>query len=95
MIDALSGLETPLIIAGDLNSEWLDENSPVKALMEGLGLRAYKPEQPGMGTYKSTSGKRLDWILISQGLRFIEYAVVPDIVSDHQAVRAEIGLLGE
>lgn len=95
MIRALAEIRNPLIIAGDMNSEWSDENSPVQMLVQGLELKAHKPEQPDLGTYKSMSGKRLDWILISKQLQFVEYAVVPDIVSDHHAVRAEIGLLGE
>jgi len=94
MILALSDLETPLIIAGDLNGNWSVENSPVKALTQGLMLQAYEPEQPDMGTYRKASGKRLDWILISQQLQFIDYAVLPDVVSDHNAIYAEIGFLG-
>ncbi|NNK32083.1 MAG: hypothetical protein HKP02_03105, partial [Xanthomonadales bacterium] len=37
-------------------------------------------------------GARLDWILVSPGLEFLNYYVVPDVVSDHYAVAADIGL---
>ena len=91
MMLALSDLASPIVIMGDLNSEWSHDHSPVKKLMDGLGLKAYAPENPDLGTYKSTAGKRLDWILISPQLEFISYKVLPDIVSDHGAVYAEIG----
>jgi endonuclease/exonuclease/phosphatase family metal-dependent hydrolase len=52
-------------------------------------LRAYRPAAQELGTYKGT--KRLDWILISQELSFVDYTVLPDVVSDHLAVLATIG----
>ena len=95
MIESLSGIDTPLIVMGDFNSEWLAERSHVRALAEGLKLTAWDPESTVLGSYKSTAGKRFDWILISSQLEFRSYDVLPDIVSDHQAVYAEIAYLGE
>ncbi len=37
-----------------------------------------------------TRGTRIDWILISSGLEFAEHRTLPDRVSDHLAVVAEI-----
>lgn len=95
MISHVSGIDTPLIIMGDFNSEWQVERSHVRRLAEVLGLSAYQPESEGQGTYKSTSGKRLDWILISSDLEFLAYRVLPDVLSDHLAVFAEISYRGE
>ena len=91
MVEALSVVEGPLVVMGDLNSEWAEQRSHVRALVDGLGLIAYEPESAALGTYKSSDGKRLDWILISSHLEFVDYEVLPDIVSDHRAVYAEIG----
>jgi endonuclease/exonuclease/phosphatase family metal-dependent hydrolase len=95
MISALKDLETELVILGDLNSTWLDKRPHVRQLAEGLGLSAYSPEGDELGTYKSISGKRLDWILISSNLEFVSYEVQPDIVADHLAIVAEIRVRGE
>jgi endonuclease/exonuclease/phosphatase family metal-dependent hydrolase len=83
-------IETPLIIAGDMNGEWTKEGSAVRILAERLKLTLYMPEAEGLGTYKSIAGKRLDWILISKELEFVSYSVLPDVLSDHLAVVAEI-----
>jgi endonuclease/exonuclease/phosphatase family metal-dependent hydrolase len=83
-------VETPLIIAGDMNGEWTKEGSAVRILAERFNLTPYRPEAEGLGTYKSIAGKRLDWILISKELEFVSYNVLPDVLSDHLAVVAEI-----
>jgi endonuclease/exonuclease/phosphatase family metal-dependent hydrolase len=83
-------VETPLIIAGDMNGEWTKEGSAVRILAEQFNLTPYKPEAEDLGTYKSITGKRLDWILISKELEFVSYSVLPDVLSDHLAVIAEI-----
>lgn len=88
MIDDLGALSTPLIIMGDFNADWSMDDSPVRVLTQKLGLSAFMPTAQELGTYKGI--KRLDWILISEDLTFSEYAVLPDIVSDHLAVVAKI-----
>jgi endonuclease/exonuclease/phosphatase family metal-dependent hydrolase len=90
MVAGLSGLDGPLIVLGDLNSEWDAEDSHVQRLARELDLQAYKPEEDGHGTYKKPTGKRLDWILVSRDLAFSGHKVLPDIVADHFAVYAEI-----
>ena len=95
MIAEFSGLNSELIIMGDLNSEWSDKQPHVRNLAEALGLAAYDPDATDLGSYKSTTGKRLDWILVSPQLEFVEYKVLPDVVADHLAVYAEIQYRGE
>lgn len=89
MTEALNGLSTPVIILGDFNADWTADDSPVREVAGEFGLRAFTPTEEKLGTYGKA--KRLDWILISEELRFIEYAVVPGLVSDHLALLAKIG----
>lgn len=95
MIAELSDSESELIIMGDLNSRWSDKRSHVRDLAEGLGLITYKPESDELGSYKSATGKRLDWILVPPHLEFVSYKVLPDVVADHLAIVAEIRHRGE
>jgi hypothetical protein len=67
----------------------------VRMLADKLNLRAFQPEARGLGTYKDSTGKRLDWILITQELEFVDYRVLPDVVADHLAVYAEIIFRGQ
>jgi len=87
---ALEGRDNPTIILGDFNSDWLADELVVRALASDNGLKGYRPSADDLGTYPS-GNKRLDWILISETLEFISYAVLPDVLSDHKAVVAEIG----
>jgi endonuclease/exonuclease/phosphatase family metal-dependent hydrolase len=95
MVARLSEIDGALILMGDLNSEWGQEPSHVRALADQLNLHAFSPENDGLGTYKDPTGKRLDWILISQELEFRKYQVLPNVVADHFAVVAEIAYRGQ
>lgn len=92
LIDTLADVNTPLVVMGDMNSYWEAQRSQVRQLAVGLDLQAYEPTAAALGTYKSNAGKRLDWILISQDLAFADYQVLPDELSDHQAVLATLRL---
>jgi endonuclease/exonuclease/phosphatase family metal-dependent hydrolase len=94
IVQALKERHHPAIILGDFNSDWFSEASIVKELAEKASLQVYRPEATDLGTYKDGS-KRLDWILISEELEFLDYRVLPDVVSDHRAVFAEIGFRNE
>ena len=87
MVDILSARTNPAIIMGDFNSEWLGEASVIKKLSTKTRFITYKPETPAYNTYKN---KRLDWILITKELEFTDYRVLPDTLSDHAMVIAEI-----
>ena len=76
---------------GDLNSEWQLRNSTVQYLSRQLALSAYQPEQADLDTFPAF-GERLDWILISPEIEFRSYHVLPDVVSDHRGVVAELVL---
>ena len=85
---ALSGRGNPMIILGDFNSEWFAEDSVVKRLADESGMLVYRPFADNLQTYNADN--RYDWILISSELEFVHYEVVPDRVSDHLAVVADV-----
>jgi endonuclease/exonuclease/phosphatase family metal-dependent hydrolase len=73
---------------GDFNAGW-GEKSPLRTLAEALVLKAYKPNEKGNATFPMTN-KRIDWILISNEMDFLSYQVLPNSISDHKAVLAEL-----
>lgn len=87
IIAILGEREYPVIIMGDFNSDWQADEHTLKAVAEQADLHAYRPEASDMGTYPS-SGRRLDWILISRELEFVTHDTMPDTLSDHLAVVA-------
>jgi len=91
MVGVLAKIDGPMVLMGDFNTDWQTEDSSLKYLADQLDLTVFEPHADGLSTY-GDKGARLDWILISPGLRFTKYAVVPDVISDHYAVAAEIVL---
>lgn len=86
--ETLAGRGNPIIIMGDFNSDWFADEQGVRALAERSDLHVYRPDADDLPTYSNT--KRFDWILISKQLEFVSLEVLPDILSDHSAVAAEI-----
>ncbi len=91
LIAVLQERNRPVIIMGDMNSDWQDEHSTVRYISEALGLEAYRPDQSGLETFPGLN-RRLDWILVSADIEFHSYRRLPDVVSDHRAVVAELVL---
>lgn len=87
--NALAVRENPMIILGDFNSDWFSDESVVKELAEKSQLKVFEPHASNLHTYVKRD-TRLDWILISNELQFVSYNVLPDVISDHLAVVAEI-----
>jgi len=94
MVTALSQIEGPMVMMGDFNTDWEAKESSLKSLAEQLNLSAFKPTAERLSTY-GKKGARLDWILISDDLEFSDYSVLPEVMSDHFAVAAEIVLKDE
>lgn len=92
MLEILSTRTNPTIILGDFNSEWLAETSVIKELAEKSRFITYKPEAANCNSYKD---KRLDWILISKDMEFTSYQVLPDTLSDHAMVIADIRFIDD
>jgi len=76
---------------GDFNCEWPGEDKPIRVLAEELDLAAYEPSAPDMYTFPKLD-KRLDWILVSPELKFVEYETIPDHLSDHRGVVAVLAV---
>ena len=76
-----------MIVMGDFNADWNDDGATVQMIAGELALNAYSPTGKGQNTFPYND-KRLDWILVSDGLEYNSYSVVSDVVSDHRAVVA-------
>jgi endonuclease/exonuclease/phosphatase family metal-dependent hydrolase len=88
LAQALAVRGNPLIVMGDFNSDWSADEQVVRALAERAELHVYRPDADDLPTYSGS--KRYDWILISRHLEFVSLEVLPEILSDHSAVMAEI-----
>ena len=91
LIELMRERNHPMIVMGDFNADWNGKDTTVRLIASELALKAFNPTGNGLGTF-TYSDKRLDWILVSNGLEFREYQVVSDAVSDHRGVIAELGL---
>ena len=91
MITALTARKPPMIIMGDFNCDWKRENSALRILARKLDLVAHQPEATDLITFPGRK-TGLGWITISREFRFEKYEVISDVVSDHRAVVAEIGI---
>ena len=88
LVAALADRDRPLILMGDFNTEWDDDDGVLRTIAGGLALNAYVPEA-GLVTYPRLK-RRLDWIHISCDFTFTGFRVLEDEVSDHRAVVADI-----
>ena len=89
LVAELKDRSRPLIVLGDFNCDW-DDESTLPDVAEGLGLHAYAPEEETVTFPKL--GKRLDWILVSDELEFVDCDVLSEPISDHRAVTATLRL---
>jgi endonuclease/exonuclease/phosphatase family metal-dependent hydrolase len=88
LIDVLRDAPRPLIVCGDFNAGWRSGRGLPARVAEALGLEAWQPQDrtPTLVGRRS----RIDWILVSAPLRIVEQRTLPDILSDHRGVIAEI-----
>lgn len=93
LIDCLQSRARPLVVMGDFNCQWTDADGHLQRLAEELDLQAHAPDDNSTATFR-TLDKRLDWILVSPELTFTRYETLPDVVSDHAAVLAELAYAG-
>ena len=91
LIELMRERNRPMIVMGDFNADWNGRDMTVRLIASELALNAFNPTGKGQNTFPY-SDKRLDWILVSNGLEFRDYQVVSDAVSDHRGVIAELGL---
>lgn len=93
LVRELSRRDRPRVVMGDFNTTWRGELT-LQYLADKLDLVAHRPGEAGLETFP-TFGSRLDWIFASPELEFVDYRVVPDPVSDHLSVVAELRLTGD
>lgn len=94
LIETLAARNDPIVILGDLNCDHVGRDPTVRMLIDRLNLSAYRPEAYDLITFPPRR-RRLDWILVSPELRFVGYRTLPDVVSDHLGVLAELELADE
>lgn len=81
------------IIAGDMNCDFIGKEKSLKFFANRLNLKVYDPESKNLNTNPSWNPtKRIDWILCSKEVDFISYQSIPDKVSDHLAVFANLSI---
>ena len=91
LISVLGEVNKPVVLMGDLNSRWSNESDAVRVVAARLNLQAFEPEHVELATFRANAPRaRIDWILISEELEFVEYRVWPDQVSDHHGVAAVV-----
>lgn len=93
VINTLRLRQRPCIVMGDFNCHGETNDSPLHLAAHSLALHTYRPDAPDLGTFGSEfgrPGRRLDWIMLSSELAFARYHTLPDSLSDHRAVVAEV-----
>ena len=91
IIDRLAHRQRPLVLMGDFNCGFSAKDPTLSMLARGLDLQMHEPEATAMVSFPLRN-KRLDWIMISPGLDFVDYRTLPDVLSDHRAVVATLEL---
>ena len=76
------------ILMGDFNIDYGDDDALIYELTEKLQLHTYRPMEQ-LITFPRFE-RRLDWVLVSRDLEFVEHRVLADPLSDHQAVVADL-----
>lgn len=92
LVDELGARHRPLVVLGDFNCSWSDEARQLRPLARELRLRACHPHQRAPTYPARRPWRRLDWILASPELDFAAYRTLPNPVSDHLGVAADLVL---
>ncbi len=91
LIETLESRDNPKVLMGDFNSEYVD-SALIPMLEERLGLYTWQPHEE-LATFPKFN-KRWDWVLVSPEIEIVSHEVLPDHVSDHRAIIAELRLIG-
>jgi len=91
LAEAIRERERPLILMGDFNTRDFGKRGALGLLSDELALRLHRPGATDLATFPSRRPRRrLDWILCSPALHVQRYRVLPDRISDHCAVVADL-----
>ncbi len=77
----------PRIIAGDFNTD-AQAGGALRTLCDALELEVWAPDSAQV-TFPGLDA-RIDWIAVSPPLRIVRQRALPEVVSDHRAVVADI-----
>ncbi len=81
----------PVIVMGDFNDDWYDDDSAVRLLGESLALKPHGVRCEECHTHRRMKNF-VDWILVSQDLSIEDFRILEDEISDHYAVSATLSL---
>ena len=89
LVEGFRDRDRPLVVMGDFNCEWSERRRSLDLLRRELRLRP--AESTAHATFPSWRPLvRLDWILVTEELEFQIYETLPDRLSDHLGVVAEV-----
>ena len=92
LADAIGHSRRPLVVLGDFNCSWSEQARQLRPLARELGLRPYQPNHRAPTYPSRRPWRRLDWILVSAEVDFAGYHTLPNPVSDHLGVAADLVL---
>lgn len=92
MIDEVRKRENPLIVLGDMNCGWGRNNGSLQLLARNLDIHTFQPSKKIATFPARRPRRRIDWIFASDEFAFTDYRSLPDPVSDHLGVIAELNL---
>ena len=85
LVEELSTFDVPRIVMGDFNIQW---GAELDAYCSKLEVRPYDPLN-NHATFPKLN-RRLDWILVSEELEFVEYQTHDVALSDHKLLSATV-----
>lgn len=92
LIEVLSARkDRPVIIMGDLNAEYEPDKGVLPVLKKALALNTWLPSE-ALITFPKFN-KRIDWVLVSDDIEIVSHEVLPEALSDHRAIVAELRLI--
>ncbi|MCH8134849.1 MAG: endonuclease/exonuclease/phosphatase family protein [Proteobacteria bacterium] len=81
----------PVIVMGDFNDDWHDEDSAARLLADTLGLNTHGARCEECYTHRRMKNF-VDWILVSPELTIDDFEILKDDISDHYAISATLRL---
>ena len=81
----------PVIVMGDFNEDWYDDDAAVRQLKTALNLNPHGLRCEECHTHRRMKNF-VDWILVSSELRIENFQILDDEISDHYAVSATLSL---
>ena len=83
----------PVVMLGDFNCDMTGREDSLRVFSRRLGLHTCQPQSAEFHTYPSWApSRRIDWIFVPSAMSISSYRVLPERVSDHRAVVAEVSI---